>query len=97
MARTTSKRIMKSRRALIDRLEKNVARAYAESVRDLRDGVNITELAEAIKEKDVNRAIRALNIEEAAFAPLRRALEESFIASGSLTASLTPWRKRRGT
>lgn len=96
MSTTSSRRHRRSQRALIDHLEKRVAEAYAESVRNLRDGVNVSEVADALKRGDAHAAVNALNIEEAAFAPLRRALEEAYIAGGNLSASLIPWRKRRG-
>ena len=97
MPKLNSKRLTRSTRALIDKVEPVVKRGYLESVQSLRDGVSIQYLATLIEQGDVEAVLDALDIEDAAFAPLRASYRYAFEAGGNLTTSLLPKTVRRKT
>lgn len=92
MADTNAVRRQKGLRALIDTLEPRVAEGYFASVADLRDSVVMTHLVDALERRDIEAALDALNIEPAAFAPLRRSIQQAYEAGGNLTSNSLPTR-----
>lgn len=88
--------LRKRLRTLIDDMEPSVQRAFEEGVNDLRSHVLLKQLVEALERQDVEGAIRALNIEGAAFEPLRRTIEQAYAAGGSATVASMPALRDRG-
>jgi hypothetical protein len=82
--------LRKQIRSLVDRLEPGVAEAFAASVADMRDNVVLRRVVEALEAFNVDEAIRALNIEAAAYAPLRRALAQAYDDGGAATVAGLP-------
>ncbi|PCI03450.1 MAG: head morphogenesis protein [Hyphomicrobiales bacterium] len=76
----------KQLRNLIDALEPSVAKAFRESIDDIRDKIVLIQVVKALEKRDIDAALKALNIENAAFKPLSKAIAEAFDAGGSLTA-----------
>jgi hypothetical protein len=74
-------------RKLLRRFEPEIARAFAESVQDLRAGVNMAALERAIGSGNVDAVIRALRLDAAALSPITSAIQSSYQASGAVTAS----------
>lgn len=72
--------------ALIAELEPKLRSAFQEGVAEIRDRVTLRRVVEALERRDIETAIAALNIEDAAFGPLARAIEEAFDSGGSATA-----------
>lgn len=60
-----------------------VARAFADAIRDLRDGVVLRRVIEALDAGNVQRALDALNIDEAALSTLRQQLMAAFMETGA--------------
>ncbi|WP_299941273.1 phage minor head protein [uncultured Nitratireductor sp.] len=77
-------------RSLIDDLEPSLQEAFLKSVSDLRNQIVLKQVVEALEARDVDRAIRALNIDRAAFSPLRRAVEQAYGAGGEATIAAMP-------
>jgi hypothetical protein len=97
MANSRAIQLRKAQRALIDHSEPKVEQSYHASYDDLRNGISMRELTAALARHDTEGAIRAMNIEPAAFEPLRAALQEVYIAAGrQVTAAMPPLEKRRG-
>jgi hypothetical protein len=63
-----------------------VARAFADAVRDLRDGVVLRRVTDALDVGDIQRALDALNIDEAVFTGLRQQLAAVFTESAVAVA-----------
>lgn len=74
-------------RALIAKLTPALRRAFLQAVQDLRDGVDMDALLEALAQKDIDAAIAALNIEPAAFHAYSEALKGAYAAGGTLAAT----------
>ena len=90
-------RLRKAQRALIDGLESFVGKAYVDSVQELRNKITLREVIEALAAQNIQAAIEALHIEDAAFNTLRRSLEHAFETGGSLAADMMPpLRKKNG-
>lgn len=68
---------------LLKELSPQVQAAFLESIQNMRSETQIKLLEEAIAARDVERALRLLNIEPAFFAPLDRALREAYEAGGA--------------
>lgn len=73
---------------LIAQLEPKLRAAFEEGVAEIRDRVILRRVVEALERGDIEAAIVALNIEDAAFGPLARAIEEAFSSGGSATAAV---------
>lgn len=89
LTRRSAKHV-RAQRKLIDALEAKIARAYIDSVNDIKAGVNVSKLTERLAANDVEGAIAALNIEAAAFDPLRKALIGAYESGGKLAMSSLP-------
>ncbi len=77
-------------RGLIDTLEPEMRDAFLASVDNLKSNVSYTALEEALKAGDVERAARAINLDEAAFRPLTKSYEDAFEAGGEEAATRVP-------
>lgn len=83
MAKITSKAL----RTLIDSLEPSVRDAFLASMDDISNSIILSEVERFIAMGDVDAAIRALNIDDAAFTPLRNAMINAYQQGGSLGAT----------
>lgn len=73
--------------ALLERFEPELARAFRESVDDLRAGVDVAALEAALARGDTAAVIRALRLDTAAFLRLETAIQANYTAAGSATAA----------
>ena len=67
---------------------RRVARAFADAVADLRDGVVLRRVIEALERGQIEVALETLNIDEAAFGTLRQHLAAAFAESGTAVAAV---------
>ena len=74
-------------RQIIDAKEAEVARGFSESVKGLKSNVVLKDLTEAIERRDIDAVMTILDIEESAFAPLHKALRNSFEVAGHVAAA----------
>lgn len=93
--------LAKQLRNVINSAEPSVARGFRASVEDLRDNAAVGALAEAIARKDIDGVLALLDIEAAAFVPLRDALLKAFKNGGDTAAArmtaMVARAPRRGT
>lgn len=75
---------------LLDRLEPVVREAFIAAIADIRDNVDLKSLIARIERGDIEGALRALQIEDASFAPLAEALRQAFNDGGKATADRVP-------
>src|SRR5512139_1699672 len=87
LAMPHSNSLTRALRQLIDSSEPLVAEAFRSSINELCDNVSLTRLAVAIAEHDIEGAIEELQIEPAAFNPLRKALIDAYEGGGELGAA----------
>lgn len=77
---------MATLRQTIAKIEKlhgpKVARAFAAAIADLKDSITIRRVTAAMERGDINAAVDAMNIDNAAFAKLRQAITEPYAATG---------------
>lgn len=81
------KRIAKSSRALIGKLEPSVEKAWHKSVRDLAANIDFAALKRAIEAEDMDAVDEALNL-DGSFEALEKALVRSFEAGGKMTIKI---------
>lgn len=72
---------------LIAELEPQIRRAFMASVTDLQSNVDWPRLIERLNARDVEGAIAALNINEAAWATYAQALTQAYATAGASTAA----------
>jgi hypothetical protein len=76
--------------ALLDRLEPNTRKAFEDVIYDIRRNIDLQTLTARLEARDIEGAIRALNIDDAAFRPLEAALVEAFNTGGLATVNRMP-------
>ena len=77
---------------LLRRQEAALRRAFSMAVQDLRDQAQLTKLRNALRAGDIEAAIRALNIEPAAYATFAREIGNTYTQAGATIAAGTVWR-----
>ena len=77
---------------LLRRQEAALRRAFSMAVQDLRDQTQLTQLRNALRAGDIDAAIRALNIEPAAYATFAREIGNTYTQAGATIAAGTVWR-----
>jgi len=82
-------------RAWIEKLEPSVRKGFEDSVNNLKSEVLLQRAVDSLRDRDTEGALRSLNIEEEAFAPLRLSLEGAYRAGGDATAKNMPRLKDR--
>lgn len=82
--------LRKELRALIDKLEPSLVEAFNKSIENLQSELVLKRIVDALANRDIEGAISALNIEEAAFSPLRAAYHQIFAAGGEAAAAAIP-------
>lgn len=75
---------------LIDRLAPDMERAFLEAVEDIKSEIVLREIVERLERRDIEGAIEALHIDEAAFRPLAEALRQAYNAGGILVVKDMP-------
>ncbi|GGA64934.1 head morphogenesis protein [Pelagibacterium lentulum] len=88
--RPTRAQLRRQIRAIIDEFDPQAQAAFMDSVNEITSGIALAALVEALRARDVEAAVRALNIDGAAFTPLRRALEQAYYAGGAGTVAAMP-------
>lgn len=74
-------------RQLVAALEPELRNAFMAAIAELRDGINRTALIAALQAGDIEGAVRALNIEPAAFVRYATALQSVFVEGGTAAAA----------
>jgi hypothetical protein len=77
---------------LLRQQEAAVRRAFMMSINDIRNRITLRELRDAIAENDIPRAIRALNLEPAAYGTFSEAIRNTYTQAGAVAMSGTVWR-----
>ncbi|MEF2073487.1 head morphogenesis protein [Consotaella aegiceratis] len=72
--------------SLVAEMEPQAQKAFFESIADLRAGADLKALVEALEARDIDAAIRALNLEPSALRPFSRAIEQAYEGGGGITA-----------
>ena len=80
----------RSFRDLIEKLEPDLQAAFEAAVADLRAGVNYSAFLDALERQDIEGAVRALNIEPAAWEQYRAVKTAAYAQGGTLTAATMP-------
>ncbi|WP_421591089.1 head morphogenesis protein [Shinella sp. M27] len=75
---------------LIDRLAPEMERAFLEAVEDIKSEIVLREIVERLERRDIEGAIEALHIDEAAFRPLAEALRQAYNAGGIMVVKDMP-------
>jgi len=65
-------------------------RAFLEAVEDIKSEIVLREIVERLERRDIEGAIEALHIDEAAFRPLAEALRQAFNQGGALVIQNMP-------
>lgn len=86
MARPPQDRIA----ALLDAWEPKIRDAFLASIADIVDRAQLERIVAALEAGDVEGALRAVNVDPAAFLPLDSAIRQSFLEGGVATASRIP-------
>jgi hypothetical protein len=77
-------------RALLDELEPKVQQAFFDSIDNLKSNVELNRIIERLEQQDIDGAMRALNIDPAAYRPLQKATEDVFESGGNQGAKKVP-------
>lgn len=77
--------------AILQQQEPAIRRAFEKAVRDMRGGVRITRLYEALRAGDVQGAVDAVGIDNAAFNDLRAAVLDTYGKAGLTTINGHQW------
>lgn len=83
-------RLRREIRRLIDKLEPGVSEAFSSSVKGINSEVVLTQVIEALANRDIEGAVSALNIDEAGFSALHDALSRAYREGGKTTAAQIP-------
>lgn len=75
---------------LLGQYSERVQEAFLEAIAELRNGVQLRMLVEALERQDIDAAIEALNLDPAAYARFQMALQEAFTAAGQLQSANIP-------
>jgi hypothetical protein len=67
---------------LVQQFEPRVRAAFMEAIDDIRSNIVLRRVVERLERGDINGAIAALNLDEAAFRPLEEAIREAYNGGG---------------
>jgi hypothetical protein len=90
MARLTQAQVIQRLYAIADELEPRLAEEFRQAIQDIVSRVGISALAGMIARGDVEGALRALALSDAAFAGLAEVVRQAFIAAGQATIAGLP-------
>lgn len=83
--------------AIIQIQEPAIRRAFERAINDIRDGAKITALRDALKRGDIEGAVNAIEIDNAAFSELRGAILNAYGQAGISTINNVTWIYPDGT
>jgi hypothetical protein len=75
---------------LLEDLQPEIRAAFLAAVDDLKSGVDLRQLYERLAAGDVNGALRAMNLDPAAFGGFAKALEDAYSTAGAATVDRMP-------
>lgn len=75
---------------LLAKYDDAIRDAFLASIRDIVDRAQLGRIIERLERGDIDGAVRALNIEPAAFQPLDTAIRQAFVEGGTATAATIP-------
>lgn len=75
---------------LIDGLSPEVEKAFLDAIEGIRSQIVLREIVARLEARDIEGAIRALHVDEAAFQPLAEAMRHAFNQGGALTVQNMP-------
>mgnify|MGYP001807499735 CR=1 FL=1 len=87
MARQTQQQRIE---ALLETWPSEIRAAFIDSIREIVDRVRLNAIITALEKGDIEGAVRATNIEPAAFQPLDTAIRQAFLEGGTATAATMP-------
>jgi hypothetical protein len=76
--------------ALADEFEPVLQRAFLEAVADLRNNAQVGVIVERLERGDINGAIRALNVDPAAFRAFEESIRQAYIGGGTAATGSLP-------
>jgi len=76
--------------ALLSQYDKRMQAAFLESVQDVKSRIVMKDLIARLEARDVEGALRVLNIDRAAFGPLDDVIREAYTAGGKTMAANMP-------
>jgi hypothetical protein len=87
-----STRLQREIQALLRQQEAALRRAFTMSIQDIRNQAQLTQLRNALRAGDIEAAIRALNIDQAAYGIFAREIGNTYTQAGAVVAAGTVWR-----
>ena len=81
---------------LIRKQQPATARAFTAAIQDISDQTVIRRITEALQRGDIDAAIRALNIDRAAFQALHANITTTYAQAGATVVNATTWRLPTG-
>lgn len=87
MPRPTQKQLFDE---LLAKFGPEVAQAFMQATAEVRSGVNLQALIAAIEQRDIERAIRILNLDPAAYVQLEEKIREAFVAGARAGVQTLP-------
>ncbi|TIP70579.1 MAG: Hsp20/alpha crystallin family protein [Mesorhizobium sp.] len=75
---------------LVSTYEPMLRTAFIEAIDDIRSNIVLRRVVERLERGDINGAIRAMNLDEAAFRPLEEAIRQTFNGGGVATVEQMP-------
>lgn len=81
--------LQRIKRAL-DKHDKTIQAAFERAIRERKDSINLTALAQAIEGRDLNRAVEIAGITGADMFPFRRAIDDAYVDGGLTVTQAAP-------
>jgi hypothetical protein len=75
---------------LVSQFEPQLGAAFIEAIDDIRSNIVLRRIVERLEKGDINGAIRAMHLDEAAFRPLDEAIRAAFNGGGVATVEQMP-------
>jgi hypothetical protein len=75
---------------LVQQFEPLIRAAFMEAIDDIRSNIVLRRIVERLERGDINGAIRALNLDEAAFRPLEEAIRQAYTGGGVAAVEQMP-------
>lgn len=69
---------------LLERLERLIAKEYSDTLTDIRAGIDIQRLIQALERNDLNGVIAAMNVDEAVYGSFNDAIRAAYLEGGML-------------
>lgn len=83
-------KLRKELRGWIDKMEPNVRKGFQESIDNLKSELILSEVTKALRGEDVEKALKALHIDSAAFTPYKSAITTAYNGGGDIAAKKIP-------